>query len=111
MAEENQTTRVLEPLCLSWRNLIFNRDLQGARPATSILSPNMGQPIYEKLTNTLKMICLRASYSSNYVIITESVSVKGYVYIKTCCVFVTSSLYRTPSHMMVFTSKFFYPSP
>lgn len=43
---------------LSWRDLILNQGLQGARPATNILGPNTAQPVYGKLTGTIKITSL-----------------------------------------------------
>jgi hypothetical protein len=90
--EENQITRVPLSLCSISRNLILNRGLQDARPATNIPGPNTAQPIYGKLISTIKIISLHTSQCSNDLIFKESVSVKGYVNIKERCVLVTSSL-------------------
>ena len=73
-------------------HLIFSRGLQSARPATNILHPNTAQPIYGKLTSTIKIKNLHDPQSSKYVIVRESVAVQDYVYFKRCCVPVTSIL-------------------
>ena len=96
--EENQTTRVPVPLSSSWRHLILNRGLQGARPATYILGPNTAQPIYGKLTSTKKIKSLHIPQSSNYLIIKESVSVQGYGNIKRRCACNVQYMLNTKSH-------------